>query len=164
MENNLTTINDTLEVLQASPDITQIPARKPRYTRKNPIPLEKIIALRKKNLHHHEIAKILGCARETVTRRLLEADLEGLTDYENNEATILAHQRRRILSSITEKDLEKASLSQKVISTAVLIEKQRLLEDKSTHNASIHISVEHQRIVQEVIDRIVQAEIDKLRT
>lgn len=114
-------------------------------------------------MHHHEIAKILGCARETVTRKLKEADLEGLADYESNEATVLAHQRRRIISSITDEDLKKAGLSQKIIGIGVLMDKQRLLENKSTANTSVHISLEHQEIARKVIDEIFKREIEGFR-
>ena len=156
-------ILEALHTEKPSLDITQIAIRKPRYTKKHPIPMEKLIALRKKGLTHNEIAAIIGCARETVTRKLLEADIEGLEDFERFEPTILAHQRRRIIGSITDEDLKKASLSQKVISTAVLIEKQRLLENKSTSNVSLQISEEHRRIAEEVIDRIGLYEIERVR-
>lgn len=43
----------------------------------------------------------------------------------------------KIVLSINDSDLEKASLQQKVTSAAILIEKYRLLEDKSTQNISV---------------------------
>ncbi|GAG09665.1 unnamed protein product, partial [marine sediment metagenome] len=42
----------------------------------------------------------------------------------------------RILGSISQKDIDRASLQQKVTSHAINIEKSRLLEDKSTENIS----------------------------
>lgn len=137
---------------------------KPKYAKGRPIPLERCVELVKKGLSHSEIAKILGCTRECVSRRVQGLELGSLKDYQENEHTILAFHRRRILNSITDNDLKRAGLSQKVIGAGVLLDKERLISGKSTANinASVEMTVEHKAIAEEVIRQIKIKELDKV--
>ncbi len=62
---------------------------------------------------------------------------ERIEEYKGNRADFLAGLQERIIGSITEADLEKASLRDKVISAGVLYDKERLERGQSTSNVSL---------------------------
>lgn len=110
--------------------------------RRKEIPDELILEYRQKNLTHEQIAKICGIARETVSRRLAKMDLAGLDIFKKHESDVLINKRKKILESIKEEDIEKASLSQKTVAYAILVDKQRLINDQSTANiANVHADI-----------------------
>ena len=133
------------------------------WTRKNPIPIERLIELRKKNLTHAEIAKIIGCTREAVTRSLLRHDVEGLDRFQEHEGSIWAYHRRRVLRSITDKDLQKSTLLQKTIAAGTMMDKQMLKEGKAGRADTLTITVEHRLIAERVVSEIGEYEIQRVR-
>lgn len=84
-----------------------------------------------------------GLCTETIARikkKELEIDssiVETLKKIEGNKLTILTHQ---ILDSIDDKSIKKASLLQRVVSSATLIDKRELLEGRSTSRVSFDFS------------------------
>lgn len=134
------------------------------WSRANKLPIERLIELRKKKLTHDEIAKIMQCTRETVTRALGRADLDSLDIFQENEGTVWAYHRRRILSSITDKDLKKSNLLQKTIAAGTMMDKQMLKEGKNLgRDDKLTISVEHRLIAERVAGEIGAYEIKRLR-
>jgi len=105
----------------------------PRAHQKD-IPIELIIDLRKKQLSTGQIAKLVGCSRPNIVQRLQKAavDIELTYKFRKHRGEILANLQRRIIQSITPADLEKAGLRDKVISSGILFDKERLEEGKST--------------------------------
>jgi len=122
------------------------------------IPIERIIELRKKHLSCAEIAKILGCSKPNIVQRLHKISEElDLTDhYVNNRSKILAFQQRRIIQSITDADLKKAGLRDKVISTGILFDKERLEEGKSTSIVFYADLIKAKQIVDQEIQEAEQ--------
>jgi len=111
--------------------LSQVVNTQPKY-----IPIELIIDLRKKHLSASQIAKIVGCSKPNIVQRLHRACLSlDLTDrYRKNRAEVLGNLQRRISQSITDADLTKAGLRDKVISMGVLYDKERLETGQSTQN------------------------------
>jgi transposase len=100
------------------------------------IPLERFIELYCKGLSQVEIAKVLGINSSNVCRRLArhEKDLAALPVYKQNRADVLAFWQRRLLNSIEEADIKKASAYQRVGMFGILYDKERLERGETTQN------------------------------
>ncbi len=96
------------------------------------IPIEAIIDLKSKNLANSQIAKLLNCNPSNITRRL--QDVELTKQYVNHRPTVFAHIQRIILNSITDADIKKANLRDKIVSAGILYDKERLETGQSTQN------------------------------
>ncbi len=98
---------------------------KPKY-----IPIESIIELRQKNLSPQQIATLLGCTRSSIVQRLKSIEISN--HYVKNRAHVLAWYQSKIIQSITDADLQKANLRDKIISASILYDKERLETGQST--------------------------------
>lgn len=88
-----------------------------------------------------ELGKLNDVSHAAVVRLFQRhnIDRQRTDDYKGNRADFLAGLQEKVLASITENDLEKASLRDKVISMGVLFDKERLERGQSTVNlASIY--------------------------
>lgn len=111
-----------------------MPTKKLVNTAPKYIPIAKLIELRKKGLTHKEIGKIVGIARENVTRRLLDVDIPGIETFKRNRADVFAYHEEKLLNSITDAQIKKAPMRDKVVSMGILYDKERLERDLSTSN------------------------------
>lgn len=104
--------------------------------KKELIPIEAIIELRSKNLSYSQIGKILGCSRENVCLRLSRAGYkkEDLANFKKHRGDVLAFFQSKLLNSVTDEDIKKINVYQRVISAGVLYDKERLERGKSTEN------------------------------
>lgn len=94
------------------------------------IPLARLIALRKKSLSYTEIAKIVGCDKSNVLRRLQDlGDFEIFADNIDTSYELLQH---RLYNSITDACIAKAPLQSRIWAIAVLEDKKRLVRNQST--------------------------------
>lgn len=94
------------------------------------IPLARLIALRKKSLSYTEIAKIVGCDKSNVLRRLQDlGDFEIFADNIDTSYELLQH---RLYNSITDACIAKAPLQSRIWAIAVLEDKKRLIRNQST--------------------------------
>lgn len=128
--------------------------------RQKHIPIETLIDLAEtKKLSHAQIAKITGCSAANVTQRLQRAGVTTLGNYKQNRADILAVAGKQILASITDEDIKKATLNQKVVSYGILYDKERLERGESTSNTiSIVADIEAVRRAKVEGNRRVEAE------
>lgn len=104
--------------------------------------IQRAIKARVKGQSYQDIANAQGVHVTTVHQALkpimeMIASPEQLEQYRANQAAILDTIAARTLASITEDDLQKASLLQKATTTAVLIDKSRLISGQSTQNIGI---------------------------
>lgn len=88
------------------------------------------------------IAKAMGRDPKTIRNVLKNPDMMIVkADIEAKLACKFEELTSAILDSVTEDDLEKASLQQKAISAATMLDKARLIRGQSTQNVhSLHIS------------------------
>ena len=102
------------------------------------IPLETVVALRRRNLSYPQIAKILGCSESNVRYRLgtVADEIERVDDFKKHKADIMAIHQNRILQSVTETNLKDAKLRDKAIAFGILFDKERLERGKSTQNVA----------------------------
>jgi hypothetical protein len=110
----------------------------PRTARAN-----KIIELKQDNpaLTTREIATLTECDHSNVVRVLQRYGIvqEEVNEYKNKRADILAGLQHRLLSSITDADVQKAPLGSRVLAACQIYDKERLERGQSTENiAQIH--------------------------
>jgi len=103
------------------------------------IDIKKAIKQRLQGRSYKEIADAQGVKPQSVHTAiapLLEklADPAAVEVYRNKQAEILDGMAARTLASITDGDLEKAGLRDKVVATGILIDKSRLISGASTQN------------------------------
>ena len=106
------------------------------------IDIAKAVKQRAKGLSYQDIATSQGVRKESVYLALkpilsMQANPEQLEEYRANQANILDSIAARTLQSISNEDMEKASLLQKATTVAVLIDKSRLISGQSTSNSLI---------------------------
>ena len=86
------------------------------------IPIEKMIDLKRKGLSNVEIAKLLGCSDSTIGHRLnkLSDDIDTTDRYIKHRPWLFAYEQQRIRQSITDADILKAGLRDKMVSIGIL--------------------------------------------
>jgi hypothetical protein len=92
-----------------------------------------------KGQSYDEIAKAQGVHKATAYQNLAPilqqlADPATVETYQTRQADILDGLAARTLASITNDDLAKAGLRDKVVATGILIDKSRLIKGQSTGN------------------------------
>lgn len=99
---------------------------------------KKILALKKQQpgASVREIARQAQCDNAYATRVLANygIDYQKTQDYKNHQADILSGLQARLLSDISNEDLQKATIQQRVVSAGILYDKEQALRgnDKST--------------------------------
>lgn len=103
------------------------------------IPLETILELRDKKLTLEQIGKIVGCTKQTVSQRLREYQpvFDRIERFKKHRGDLLTWKQAEILNSLTERDLNNASLLQRTTAFGILYDKERLERGQSTENLSI---------------------------
>ncbi len=122
-----------------------------------PIPIERLIELRSKNLSYDEIAKIVGRAKPTVWERLQPyiKGVDSLDAFKRNRGDVLAVHQSMLLSSLTPDDIKKMPGGSRYLAVAQLYDKERIERGLSTDNVSVHV------VESEALD--LDSEIAKLR-
>lgn len=94
--------------------------------------------LRNPAMTTREIGKVVGRSHTSVYRALKRYGISTgkVKDYKEHRSKILAGYQERILRSIDEESLEKASLKDKIISMSILYDKEALEEGRATANVS----------------------------
>ena len=104
-----------------------------------------------------DTARVLGCDERNIARRLETAGLTPgyLGKYKKDRADIFAAYQMMILNSIRPKDLQKASLSQKMLGFGICYDKERLERGQSTENIAYADMVKAEQVAQQAVDRYV---------
>jgi len=107
------------------------------------IPLELLITLRKKGLSYDSIARVVGCSDANVKDRLrgLDSEIRMASEYVKNRADVLSFHQRRILNSISKRNLQKASLKDKAVSFGVLFDKEKIETNKLLGGSKLVIAL-----------------------
>ena len=102
------------------------------------------------------IANKVGCdesnVRRVLSKYVRDCSIDELRDFQGNEADILDAIREKTLASITDEDLAKASLLQKVTASAILMDKSRLLQGQPT-SIHVHALMDVAAMIREKRDR-----------
>jgi hypothetical protein len=85
-----------------------------------------------------EIAAIADCSHVNVVTTLQRYGIkqENIDNFKRTRADILAGLQDKLLSSITNENVQQASMLQKVTASAILFDKERLERDLSTSNTA----------------------------
>jgi DNA-binding IclR family transcriptional regulator len=141
--------------MEQSVAVTNTPMRAPR-----PIPKTQDIleyATTQPGLSVREIARLTDCDHSNVVRTLQRYGISQTEaqSYGERRAEILQGIQDRLLSTITDTDIQKSSLLQRVTATGILYDKERLERGLSTANIDTHVLL---REGEEIGDRIAQLE------
>jgi glutaredoxin len=93
---------------------------------------QQIVAIKSRNplATNHQIAEDANCSPQYVSKVLQDYGLtrEIISNYKRNRVSILQGLQARILSKISDEDIQKASLQQKVTAVGIIHDKERELE------------------------------------
>lgn len=100
------------------------------------IPIENLLDLVQKGLSCSQIATVVGCSKTNVVNRLKKyrTQLQGLKYYKANRADILALTGKKLIGTITDKDIQALDVQAKIKSAQVLHGMERLERGESTAN------------------------------
>ena len=118
--------------------------------RRPPTPLdlkekEKIKVLRASGKTYHAISKEIARDPKTVKKACLEPQIaREIKEIKEELAVFFEDMAKRMITSITDEDINKLSAYQRVLSSGISVDKMRLLRDESTENVS-------QRLVFKVV-------------
>lgn len=118
-----------LHIPKVKPATKDKPDKHPlkQFANKN-IPLESIIQYTKQGLSDPEMAKLLNCHPSNISRRRTE---EGYNPnkakhFQDTELDINRHKRAMLLNSITEEEVKKMSVHNRVVDYGILYDKEML--------------------------------------
>jgi ABC-type cobalamin/Fe3+-siderophores transport system ATPase subunit len=98
-----------------------------------------------------KIAAALGRSRHMVKNTLAKPEIQQSIQQEKAELSkMYREQARRVVASISDTDIGKASLQQKAISSGVLLDKALLLAGEPTSNVDVRVLME---LVDEIRDK-----------
>ncbi len=117
------------------------------------IPIESIIKYADQGLTHSEIARMLGCDKSNITKRLQAIGYEGdsLKDFKAARADIFALGQHKIIKGITDSDIKSASLLQKATSVGILFDKEQQIRGKVGNATADSISA-----LVELVDKVTK--------
>lgn len=142
---------------------------------KGNITIEMIIELKQRNpeMTLREASKILGCSHVNIVNRLTTHKMRWseITDptneieqYKSKRADLLAAVQQRLLCSVTDEQIKKASMKDKVWCYGVLYDKERLERGKSINDQALYVVLverSHRKNYLEGNAKIVDAEATK---
>jgi IS30 family transposase len=119
-------------------------------TRRPPKPLtiselEKIKALRASGLSYHAVAVQVNRDPKTVKKACLKPQAaQHIQEIKQELADMFENLSKRMLTSITDDDIQKITAYQRTLSSGIAVDKMRLLRDKSTENVAVTVkAVKH---------------------
>jgi len=128
---------------------------------------EQIIALQTEHPHitRRELAKQADTSTSYVQEVLERYNLtkQNIDDFKDNRADVFAGLQHRIISSITEQDIQKAPMGSRVLAAAQLYDKERIERGLSTENVSYHVVTEDISKVNKEITRL-ERELARLQS
>lgn len=112
-------------------DINDIPK-----TAQKGILLQDIIELVNKGLNYSQIARVLKCSKNNVIQRLKTVgyNQQSLENFKKHRGDIFAFIQSKLLNSINDETIKEMQPYQRIISTGVMYDKERLERGQSTQN------------------------------
>lgn len=101
---------------------------------KKDIAIVDILEYKSQGLTHAEIGQLVGCSKQNISDRLkaFKTDFIGLETFKNKRADILALFQKRLLYSLTDKDIKKMPGGSRVLAVAQLFDKEQVERGKPT--------------------------------
>lgn len=108
----------------------------PKVTRKATPIQSKILKIKEQHpdLSTHKIADLVPCTHVSVIKCLTKysIDTKGLESYKQHRGDILAGVGERIIKSVTDEDIKKMPVGQRIMSYGILYDKERLERGQAT--------------------------------
>ena len=116
---------------------TKVNGEKSLSTGPKGVALERIKAMSIRGMSDGEIAKVVGCNRSNVTRRLgpYRDHIETVRDYMKDETPYIADKERILLDKVTGEDATRDRSW--TTAWAIALDKRRLVEGKTNQNVGI---------------------------
>lgn len=96
---------------------------------------EQIIDLVSQGKSYREVARIVGCTKDTA-KRYCDKYYDRISHNKKAYAKKYSDMSMRLLDAVDAEDVRKASLSQKILGAGLMLDKSRLLLDQSTANVN----------------------------
>ncbi len=136
-------------------------------TRKSPNPLtlyeiEQIKVLKASGLSYYAVAKKVGREPKTVKRCCMDPrNAEEIKDIQRELASYFEDLSMRLITSITDEDIEKLNCYQRVIAAGISVDKLRLLRNESTQNVSIDVIIRDRKVVQDRLKELRERKVKR---
>ena len=129
------------------------------------IPLEKMIALRKRGLSYDQIAKLCGCSKPNVIERLakVQGEIDNIPHFKKYKDEVILLKQSKIINALTDAQIEKMAPRDKVLAFGILEDKLDRRSQANKPNLSINIRISPEQLkamAQEMLDRGGQIPID----
>ncbi len=134
--------------------------------RKSPNPLavyeiEQIKVLKASGLSYYAVAKRVGRDSKTVKRCCIDPrNAEEIKDIQRELASYFEDLSMRLITSISDEDIEKLNGYQRIISAGICVDKLRLLRNESTENISIDAIRANRK---DIAERIMELKIERAK-
>lgn len=117
----------------------------PVATPQNKLSVPVVAYMLSKNYSQSDIAKVFGQSRQSVSQYISRHidRLDALRDYDKVFSWQLRDLNIRTVQSIDDHDIKKSPFGSRVLASATLTDKIRLLEDKSTSNIAVRDVASH---------------------
>ena len=104
--------------------------------------------LREKGLTFAQIGKLMNCTRQAAHKAFqgIATEFRGVEKFKDIRADLFAMFQKKLLYSLTSKDIKSMAAGSRITAAAILYDKERLERDKSTSNVS------YARIIQDISD------------
>jgi predicted transcriptional regulator len=118
----------------------------PANTAPKYIPIEDILEYHKRGLTQRDIATLLGITQQSVQERLKNANVEGLSRFQDHKDKVFEHKQREIIDSLSGSDIKDMSGLQKITGAAILQDKIMALRGQAS------TIIEHRSIIADLRD------------
>ena len=140
------------ELIEAGKELNNVSIHRPKN-----IPLNKIIALHERGLNQTEIAKVLGCSKAAISKRLNKIDkqLQSAEGFKQGESAILRFKVAQLLENVDHAKIKKMTARDSIWGAAVLYDKMLLSEGRATEIQDVRqltASVEDMRRQREELE------------
>ena len=105
--------------------------------------LDQIVAMRQKGMTMEAIGAVCGCSKQNIQYLLDRAEIkkETVAKFRTDKSAILEEKQKMLLEALDDEKVSKMSGKDLVISAAVLIDKQRLIDGHSASGGNISLLV-----------------------
>ena len=107
------------------------------------VPIERLLKLHADKLSYRAIAQEVGGDVANVYRRIKhhEASQEGTELYKLHRGDIFAALQERLISSLSDDEIQKMAPRDRILGVGILYDKERLERGQSTSNVDIHANI-----------------------
>jgi predicted transcriptional regulator len=112
---------------------------------------------------YNAIAHELGRSPHTIKKALTDPETtKQVEEIKANLADMFENVAKRLVLSVTDKDIVKINALQRITGAGISVDKMRLLRSESTENISYHVLADHSRSLSEQV-RVKEKALEELK-